>query len=395
MLRASALTFYSLLSIVPIIALAFGISKGFGLEARLREQIEKNLSSQETVANNVVDYAQNMLDNTSGGIVAGVGFIILFFTVIRVIGNIEEALNDIWNVKASRSIARKFADYTVLILMGPAAVILSGAINVVISKNLISIIGNNDFSNYTLRLIPVLLLTLLLTFIYSYMPNRKINLLAAMFGGFITSILFQVFQYGYIIFQDKMNSYEGVYGSLAALPLFMIWLQASWTLVLFGAEVSFSVQTANSFEYEHDIRNISRKHKQLVALSVVTECVRRFMKDEEGPSANELSERLETPLRLVYEVLDELVEARVISKLHAEDPVSPSSYQPAMDLEILTIQKVIDKLEAHGSADIPIAKHDEIDNLESSLDGLHKTFSTSDFNKRIKDLVIETQKENS
>ena len=135
-LRASALTFYSLLSVVPVLALAFGIAKGFGLQARLETQLsalEERLPVQEEVLAGVIDSANNLLENARGGVVAGVGVALLFWTIIKVLGNVEKSFNDIWGVKKSRTFARKLSDYLSLMLICPILFIMSSSTTVFIA----------------------------------------------------------------------------------------------------------------------------------------------------------------------------------------------------------------------------------------------------------------------
>ena len=109
--RASALTFYSLLSVVPVIAMMFGVAKGFGLEKRVESEIMKKLEGQEDVAKSVIEFANSLLENASGGFIAGIGVAFLFWSIIKVLSNIEHSFNDIWGVKTPRSFSRKFSDY--------------------------------------------------------------------------------------------------------------------------------------------------------------------------------------------------------------------------------------------------------------------------------------------
>jgi len=124
--RASALTFYTLLSIVPVIALMFGIAKGFGLQDRVAAQILEKMQGQEEVAQKVITFSNSLLDKTSGGVIAGVGVVFLFWTIISLLGNIENSFNDIWGIVKPRTFGRKVSDYLVTMLVCPILLALLG-----------------------------------------------------------------------------------------------------------------------------------------------------------------------------------------------------------------------------------------------------------------------------
>lgn len=391
MLRASALTFYTLLSMVPIIAMIFGISKGFNIEQKIREQIT-TFFVQKDVADYVMQFANRMLENTSGGVVAGIGIVVLFFTVIRVLGNIEESMNDIWSVKKSRPFARKFADYLALVVIAPIILIMSSSVNVFISNQVSFVIEKYDFlaflngpARFSLRLIPVLLIQLLLTFVYAYMPNRKVKVSAALAGALFAAILFQIFQWAYFKFQFGVSNYNAIYGSFAALPLFLLWLQISWSLMLFGAEVSFAFQTSDSYEFEKEVAEVSHGHRNLIALAIVTEVVNPFVKGEPGPTPSAIAEILSTPEKLVLGILDDLVDAKILSEI-MPDEKGVIRYQPALDLDKLTVYRVLMMLRMRGSDGVPLADITGVKKLKSALDEFYKSEMDSQGNCLIRDL---------
>jgi len=177
-IEASALTLYTLMSVVPVIAIFFGIAKGFGMDNLLQKEIEKHLNGQEVLIQYITGFAHNMLQNTNGGLIAGVGLLILLWSVIQLLSKIEISFNNIWNVKKSRSIIRKFTDYISIILIAPVFIIISGSINVLVANfSNISII-NNYFAPIVVNLlwlIPFLLTALLFSFIYIVIPNTSVK----------------------------------------------------------------------------------------------------------------------------------------------------------------------------------------------------------------------------
>ena len=247
-LQASALTFYSILSVVPVVAMAFGVAKGFGFQKLLEKQLLEKFPGQEEVMMQVVNFALSLLENTKGGMIAGIGVAVLLWTVIKVLSNIERSFNTIWEIKKSRTFGRKFSDYLSIMLISPILVIMSSSVTVFITTQVtlitekIALLG--IFSSlifFILKLLPYCLVWILFTFIYILMPNTKVNFSSGFIAGVFAGTIFQLAQWAYIYFQVGVAKYNAIYGSFAALPLFLVWLQLSWLIVLLGAEISFLI----------------------------------------------------------------------------------------------------------------------------------------------------------
>ncbi|MBU0533633.1 MAG: YihY/virulence factor BrkB family protein [Candidatus Omnitrophica bacterium] len=391
-LRASALTFYSLLAIVPIVAMVFGIAKGFGIEKMLETQLVERLQGQEEVVRRIIEFAQSLLEKTKGGVVAGVGVALLFWTVIRVLSNIENSFNDIWGIKKSRSFARKFSDYLAIMLIAPVLIIMPGSITLAITSqfeflmqkiSLLGVIG--PFLVVALKLVPYMVIWLFLSFMYVFMPNTKVNLRSAILGGIVAGTIYQLAQVGYIRSQMLLARYGAIYGSFAALPLFLIWLQISWLIVLLGAEISFAHQNVETYEFEPDSLKASYSFKKLVSLMTTNLLAKNFASGDKPLMADQISHKLEIPMRLINTVLYELVEAGIVSEIRRNDYKSVA-YQPAQDLDKLTVKYVIDAMEKRGSDNIPIIKSQELDRISECLQTFNQTIEKSPANILLKDI---------
>ena len=394
-LRASALTFYSLLSVVPIVAMAFGIAKGFGFEKHLEKQIIEKLPGQEEVVQQIIGFAQTFLENTRGGVIAGIGVAVLFWTVIKVLGNIEKSFNDIWGIQKARSIGRKFSDYLSIMLICPILLIMSSSVTVMISSQVklivekIAILGPIAPVIFTfLKILPYAVLWILFTFIYLFMPNTKVRFKAGLLGGIIAGTIYQIVQWAYITFQIGVSKYGAIYGSFAALPLFLIWLQFSWLIVLFGAEVSFAQQNVETYEFEPDCLKASLSFKRLAALSIVHLCIRNFCQAKNPWTANEISHHLEIPIRLVRQILFELTEAGVLVEVKTSDP-QILAYQPARDVKDLSIQNVLEMLDHRGVDTIPIAETQGLKQLKKYFLEFRKTVAKMPENMLLKDISFD------
>ena len=372
-LRASALTFYSLLSIVPVVAMAFAVAKGFGFEKILGERLLANLEGQEEVAERIIGFAQSMLENTRGGAIAGVGIVVLFWTVIKLLGNIESSFNDIWGVKTPRTMGRKLADYLSVIMICPVLMITASSVTVLVTTRVTVMVEQLSFLGYLadviilfLKILPYGVIWLVFTFMYVFMPNTKVAFKSALWGGILAGTIYQLVQLAYITFQIGVTKYGAIYGSFAALPLFLVWLQLSWLIVLFGAEVSFAHQNVATYEFEEDCLRVSHFFKRMTALMITFLCVKKFLNLETPLTAADIARELEVPIRLVRSVLFELTEARVLTEVYSDNR-EDVAYQPGCHIDRLTVASVIERLDQQGIDTVPIAESPNLNRLRETV----------------------------
>ena len=393
LLRASSLTFYTLLSIVPVVAMFFGVAKGFGFERRLKIELFDRFPGQEDILNQVINFANSLLEQTrGGGVIAGVGLLVLFWSVLKVLGHIEMALNDIWEIKKQRSWARKFSDYLSIILISPILVLMSGSVTVFIETQVTQITQKvslleaiNPLISSLLQLAPYVLIWALFTILYIIMPNTKVKFKAGLLGGVVAGTLYQVAQEAYIGFQIGAARYNYIYGSFAALPLFLMWVQISWWIVLFGAELSYANQNVDTYEYEPDFFKVSPGFKKLLTLQIVHLLIKRFEHAEKPLSDSQISARLQMPIRLVHNILFNLVESGLVSETTTKDD-KELAYQPARDINQMTIQSVIGALEQSGTDTLPVAKTESHEALSKALKNFSDAMQDSPANKLLKDI---------
>jgi membrane protein len=396
--RASALTYFSLLSIVPVIAMMFGIAKGFGFEESVKTQITKHLQvteqvqGQPTAADKVIEFADSLLNNANGGLIAGIGVAFLFWTVIKVLSNIENSFNDIWGIKSSRSFGRKFSDYLSVMLVCPILLVMSSSLTVAISDQVMQIIQKfpvfssvGPFIVFLLKLSPFVTIWLVFTFVFIFMPNTKVKFSSGLLAGIVAGTIFQMVQILYVHFQVGVGKYGAIYGSFATLPLFLIWLQISWLIVLFGAELAFAHQNVDTYEFEPDCLNVSHSFKLTLSLVITQRLVRNFCLGEDAISATQISHDLEIPIRLVRQIIYNLTGARVVSGQSSENG-KEVLYQPAVDVDLLTVKYVKDALEKNGSSDLPIAEISEFNRISKCIAGFDKTIETSPDNILLKEM---------
>ena len=391
-LRSSALTFYTLLSIVPIFAMAFGIAKGFGFEKLLEQYILERFPAQNEAIVNVINFANSMLENTKGGLIAGIGVAVLFWSVIKVLTNIEKSFNDIWGVKKMRDFGRRLSDYLSVMLICPIFLILSGGVTVFIQSQAVMITqkiallgGISPLINFLLELVPYAVMWAVFTFIYIFIPNTRVNWRSGLIAGIIAGTIYQLVQFFYVNFQIGVAKFNAIYGSFAALPLFLVWLQLSWRILLFGAEISFAHQNVDTYEFEPDCLQVSNAFRRQLTLMVATSLVKNFVKGDKPLTAAEISRELEIPVRLLRDILNELLEAKLISEIKTEEGKG-LAYHPGRDINLLTIKYVLDRIDEKGSADIPVAQVKELGRISGSLKAFGDLIEKSPGNLLLKDI---------
>ena len=391
-LRATALTFWTLLSIPSVLGMIFGISKGFGFEKLLTNELLKAFPGQEIAVAKVIDFAKLVLENAQGGVMAGVGIAVLLWSVIKVMGHIEASMNHIWQIQSHRSWGRKFSDYLAIMIISPIPVLLSGSAAVFIKTQVQQIAGEVALFGYIssgivflLRFTPYFLVWMLFTLIYLIMPNTRVNIKAGLLAGVVAGTIYQVAQMIYIGFQIGAVRASAIYGSFAAIPLFLVWVQLSWMIVLFGAELAFAYQNVDTYEYEPDCLETSQFFRHLVALQIVHQLIHNLTGGGRPLTAAQLSERLETPLRLVNDILFDLTASGILVETRT-DSEKESGYIPGRDINTLSIASVLEALAENGRDAVPVARTTVHEKLSASLEELRRAAAASPANRLLKDI---------
>lgn len=390
LVRSAALTFYTLMSLVPIAAMVFGIAKGFGLETRLNEYLYGKFPQYSVLIDQIIDFANALLQRTKGGLIASVGLVVLFWSVLKVFGNIENAFNNIWEVHRSRSFARKFSDYTTVVVVTPILGVISSGLGVQLQSQL-QHFTSSAVVQILLGFVSVVMIWLMFAFVYLVMPNTKVKLRNAVIAGVIAGTAFQIFQLAYIYIQSRLTSYNAIYGSFAAVPLFLIWMQSSWQIVLFGAELSFAYQNIQKFEYEKQAREMSYEYHKKALVVVMYQIVNHFINKSGAVSSETIAGALNLPLRVVRDAIYDLEKVGLIASIVSkEDKVS--LYVPARDVHTLRVYDVVHQVEAAGQASFDTQQSNEFQWADSVLNRLERVVAESDDNVLLKDLDLERNK---
>lgn len=396
-LQAAGLTFYTILSVVPLVALIFAIAKGFGFQAALEQQLLSALRGHEDAVEQIMLFASRMLENTQGGVLAGIGVVLLLWTVLQLLMSIEEAFNDIWQVVKGRSWVRKFTEYFSIMLLAPVLIILSSSITVVAISKLENFIAGYDilqaigpFFHFLFRAIPYALIWLLFTFIYMVMPNTKVNFGSALIAGIIAGTVFQVVQWGYIHFQIGVSKYNAIYGSFAALPLFMIWVNISWLITLVGAEIAYANQFVAKIENEIDAQKLSTAQKHVIALALCQRIADNFEKGNPPLTAKNLADTLKLPFGVTLSVLEFLEKAKLLTEVEQEGD-HDNAFVPARSMAAFHMADVINALDAFGETELPVGKHQKLHAYTLQYDLLKGALTDSGQNLHIREIPVSSE----
>mgnify|MGYP001067290619 CR=1 FL=1 len=377
MLRSSALTFYTLLSIVPLFAVLFGIAKGFDLERMLEKELMEHLAGQEQAMERILAFSQRLLENTKGGVMAGVGVVMMLWSAVKVLGNIESAFNAMWDIKKARSWWRKFSDYTALMIFSPILLIVAGSATVFIRTQIDALIARFAVADWLaplvlagFKLTPLILIWTLFTTLYLVMPNTRVSFKAALAGGVVGGSIFQLVQWAYIAFQVGVANFNAIYGSFAALPLFIVWVQTSWTLVLFGAELCYAFEHAGTYCGASGCPELTPGERKLLALRIARAVIQNFADGRRPPTIAQIALGLKMPARMVEPLVAELTQCGIFTETRSRKKKQPA-FQPASDIHQLNIQKIIDAYEstAGEQGGSPVRSEDARD-LEKALQAL-------------------------
>lgn len=390
LLKATALTYYTLFSIVPIIALAFAIAKGFGFQETLQADLLMKFQDQKDILTQAFVYADKMLANTKGGLIAGVGVVLLLWSIIKLLSSIENSFNEIWEIKRDRTWTRKITDYLSIMLIGPIFIILSGGLTVWLKTGLDTVASNVEIISPVtvifLKLFAFGLMWSMFIFLYMALPNTKVTFKGAAMGSLIAAILFELLQWAYVSSQIGVASYNKIYGSFAALPLFLIWIQYSWFVVLFGAELTFAHQNVDHYELESDINNISDRYKRVIALLIVNVVVKNFNEGKPALTSVEIASKLDLPLRLARLIINEFIETGVFNEVRMPND-KETGYQPGISDSKLTVKFIIDKLDEKGVNELPIDDSKELATVNRLMLEMDQVLNTTKGNMLVKDLV--------
>ena len=382
----AALTFYTLVSIVPVLALAFAVVKGFGLAESLVQNLYSLLPQMPEVVDYMVSFANNTLARTNGGVMATIGLLTLLWAVVNLFESIEANFNKIWEVKSSRNLVRKYSDYITVVIIAPLLWIVATSVGTY-TRDMLGIEGV-WWLNMASKLFSLMLVWAMFTVIYIVLPNTKVRLRAAIMAGVFAGTGFYLFQTLFIFLMKWMTSYSAIYGSFAALPLFLLWMQYSWKILLMGCELSFALQNEKRYDEERELPVISHDDTQKFIIAIVCHIARSFVRGEGAVPLIAVRERLGIPSLIASKLILILVDAGILNEVKCEQKDYDVAYAPAKDVNSLRVCDILEAVELFTEHPVELnITSQEVQQARGIIDEIKGIAAASESNKKIIELI--------
>ena len=384
--RAAALTYSTLLAIVPAFALLFAIGRGFNLQDLIQDQLYKFFPAQHQAMSTAISFVDSYLKQASQGVFVGIGIIFLLWTLISLLSNIENEFNYLWGIKQGRTLYRKITDYTAICLLVPILMVCAAGINVFMGTMFDVLFGdlaNSAVISFLLDCAPFLLVCLAFTLSYLLIPNTTVDLKYAAISGVISGIAFQIVQVLLITGTVYVTKYNAIYGSFAFLPLLLIWLQISWLILLFGCTLTFSMQNIFHSTFTTDIKDVSPTYTRKLTVAAAAVIFTRFRLDQKPMTVGELSQCYGLPIRMLGDIVEKMHNAGIVYYVVLEKELE--GIAPAVELNTFTIGDLLKAVDIEGHHDfVP-----EFDNRYNKLIQVMDAISEEEYKISSKFLVAD------
>jgi membrane protein len=391
MLRASALTFTTLLSLVPLLALMFSVLKGFGVQNELEPLLLDQLAvgGGEAVTK-IVEY----INNTDVSSLGKYGLLLLIVTVLTLLSNIEKSFNSVWGVEETRPLLRRFTDYFSVVTIGPLLMVVAISMTSTLkSQDLVLTLLEHQYVGEVLlslfKVLPFMVMWLVFAGLYLFMPNVKVSPRAALIGGIFGGTLWQISQWGYLNFQVGVARYNAIYGTMAALPILMVWIYLSWMIVLLGLEMTYATQNLRTIRQDLRGERVNYASLEFIALTVLLFVGRRFYLGQPALGQEALARQLDAPPRLLRSILSELIRLGFVVSIEQEN--DNVGYQPAQALEKINLYDVVHGLAVDGSDYSHLRNTSERGVIAGVAEALQKAEEKALDGMTLRDLVLQVE----
>ncbi|MBD5192870.1 MAG: YihY family inner membrane protein [Bacteroidales bacterium] len=391
---ACGMAYRTLLATIPALALLFAIGKGFGFVSLIQNALLDAFPAQRTAIRASFGFVDSYLNQSSEGIFVGVGILVLLWTLVSLVASVESAFNNIWGVKQGRTLWRQITDYTAMFLILPVLLISSTGISVLMSSTLQRFLPSDFVTPLTGAILDISAIVLTwLTFTAAYMlvPNTKVKFSNALIAGILAGTAYEILQWLFVSGQMYVSKYNAIYGSVAFLPLLMIWMQLVWVITLAGAVICFSSQNIFRYSFSSQISGISPDYRKKVMLSVTAVIVQDYAHNRTPRNDDSISLEYGFPVSLVTEITDQLMKAGIIYKALLNNGKGATGYIPAVDPDSISVGYVIHKLEDLGNSDFLPGFDSEFESVIKVVDDFtDRTYSDID-NILLTNLTINKQ----
>ena len=352
-MRACALTYNTVLAIVPALAMLFAIGRGFGFQNLLQSELFRYFPAQQQALETAFTYVDNYLAQASQGAFIGIGLVVLLWTLVSLMGNVEDTFNHVWGVTTKRSLQRKFTDYTALFLLLPVLMVCSAGISIFMSDAVQEVFTGELLSplmHHLLAFMPTVIAWIIFTAAFYLVPNTKVKFTGALVAGILSGTLFQCVQWLFVTGQMYVSKYNAIYGSFAFLPLLLVWLQLSWLITLAGVVLTYAWQNFENYAHREKAKDASTTYSSHLAIAILSVAANRFKQHEPALTRTELLRDYELPSTLVDTLIDRLSRAGLLNAIAPREKDGQPAYQPAFDPDEMTVNEALNRLGDVGNA---------------------------------------------
>ncbi|MBR3454778.1 MAG: YihY/virulence factor BrkB family protein [Bacteroidaceae bacterium] len=387
---ATSLAFSTIFAIVPMVALLFAIAQGFGFGSYIENSVRDVFSSQPQIAEEVLNLSKSYLTNAQGYVVIGFGIILMLYSITMLIRNVEHVFNMIWDVDTYRPLKRMLTEYVAMLFILPILIIIISGINI-FSYNVANSLQGYEMlepmSKFLIQISPFLFMTLVFICMYVLIPNTRVRVSTAILPGILASLFMSALQYVYVHGQILLSSYNRIYGSLAALPLFMLWMLFVWYIILFFAQYNYASQNHEDFMFNLQSSHVSHRERMRMSAVILKMIFKRFANGESPMTSFDIKKATNYPISIIKELLTQLTSVNILSENITAKSEDESTYQPAEDIARITLAEMIKRMEdLHDvtASDLQCETGDkEIDSILTDFDSCYQQFLTEMGKKKI------------
>ena len=371
-LWVTSLCFYTILSLVPIFAILFSLGTWLGVADYFLVKLRDYSPLNEESINLLITFAQNFLENTRTGILAGIGFLFLGWTLISMFSIIEKAFNDIWRVEKSRMFLRKITDYISFFILFPTLLVISsGVVKIIADK-----VGLENIAlSILIKLIPFLTLLFFFTTMYMLIPNTKVRFIPALIAAVFISLFFSGFQSLFILLQGMVNTYNKIYGSFSVIFIFLFWLKLMWFFIILGAHLCYFLQNRELHLFTKSVDDVSFKIKEYTAVILMKELAERYLNSLTPLTINEIIKKYGIPYEVIKYILNVFIENELVGEIGEKDD---KSYVIIKNVDGISFKTVFKSLENFGER-ISIENSEEIEKLLECVRDKNFKFSFKEY----------------
>lgn len=340
-LWVASLSYFCIMSLIPLVAIGFSFGKFLGIDNFLANQLYNNSPLDESSLGILLEAAQNLLENTRSGLLAGIGFIFLGWIIISMFTLIEKSMNVIWRVEKARTFFRRVTDYLTVFMIFPLTLL---------SLNILT--GNNStiakmIPHTIFILAPYFSVWLFFTVFYVVMPNTRVHIIPAAISGLFVSIVFNQSNLIFLKLQIFITAYNKIYGSFSIILIFLIWLKIVWFLILIGVHLTYILQNSQSLSNIDGISKLSFESKFRITVTIGVILTKNYIQNEVPLSSKEISKNTGIPLEMVIDVLEVFKKMNIVFESNSYDSFE-KVYKLSYNHEEFTVGTIFQMWENYG-----------------------------------------------